>query len=60
MKELIITLFGEYVPLMSTVGDIPQYVIGIAGLDFAWIAGVFLFSVVLYCLLRMIGGIFKS
>lgn len=64
----IVTIFGEYTPLTQTVTtyfadgssvESVEYVSGIAGLDWVWIAGVMLFGVALYCIFRMIGGVLK-
>ena len=67
-KALIVQLFGEYEPRMENVtvyapdGSIHaslHFVPGLAGLDWSWIVGVFLFSLSLYCVFRNIGGIIK-
>lgn len=71
LKDLIISIFGEYVPVMT---DMPVTEIingeevttiytvvanGAAGLDWSWIAGVALFGIVLYSLFRLLGVFFK-
>lgn len=71
MRDLIISIFGEYVPVMT---DMPVTEIingeevttiysvvasGAAGLDWSWIAGVALFGIVLYSLFRLLGVFFK-
>ena len=53
MRELITTLFGEYTPLVDP--QTGSAVLGVAGCDWEWIAGVFLFGIVLFCFLRMVG-----
>lgn len=58
MREIIIQLFGTYTPLLDPVTG--QAVIGVAGVDWEWIAGVFLFGIVLYSFLRLVGVIFKD
>ena len=64
----LVAIFGEYTPLTQTVttyfadGSVVEsveYVSGIAGLDWMWIAGVVLFCIVIYCIFRMIGGVLK-
>lgn len=71
MKELIISIFGEYVPITYThefaQWDVAteQYIVmqedvipaGLAGCDWTYILGVVAFLVVLYCVLRIIGGV---
>lgn len=61
-------IFGEYQPQTYTVTTyLPdgssvtsvEVVPGLAGLDFAWIAGVALFALFLFCLLKLIGGYVK-
>lgn len=68
LVETIIEVFGEYHPRTQTVtqqltdGTIVTYqevVPGLAGLDWPWLAGVGLFALFLYGLLRMIGGLLK-
>ena len=71
MKELIETLFGSYEPVMTqqavstTVDGVIQteYIevvaSGLAGVDWPWVAGVFLFGVTLYCALRIVGALIK-
>lgn len=64
----IVAIFGEYTPLTQTVTtyfadgssvESVEYVPGLAGLDWVWIAGVVLFGITLYCIFRMIGGVLK-
>ena len=55
MKELVIALFGNYE--LQYNGD--NLVGGIAGLDYEWLFGAFLFVITLYSLYKMIGVIFK-
>lgn len=71
MKELIIQIFGTYEPVMSQTvvssvvdGVVTSEVIevvasGAAGVDWAWIAGVLLFALVLYSMFRILGVFFK-
>jgi len=62
------SIFGEYQPKTYSVTTyLPdgsavtsvEVVPGLAGLDFAWIAGVGLFALFLFCLLKLIGGFVK-
>lgn len=71
MKDLIISIFGEYQPVMSqaiaetTIDGVSTYEIvdvvatGAAGVDWAWIMGVLLFALVLYSMFRILGVFFK-
>lgn len=68
LTSALVAVLGEYEPRMKTVsvtavdGTVSEYsepVEGLAGLDYQWIASFVLFTVVLYCLLRIVGGIFK-
>lgn len=68
LTAALVSVLGKYEPRMKTVsvtavdGTVSEYtepVEGVAGLDFQWIASFVLFTVVLYCLFRIVGGIFK-
>jgi len=67
MKELIVSIFGAYTPVMTTethvVADAVQSVevvaSGLAGVDWPWLAGVLLFAVVLYSFFRLVGVLLK-
>lgn len=72
MKNLIIQLFGVYTPVTTTEvvtftdpDGVTQAVTntvvaaGAAGVDWAWIAGVVLFAIVLYSFFRLLGVFFK-
>ena len=71
MKDLIISIFGEYQPVMSqaiaetTIDGVSTYEIvdvvatGAAGVDWAWMMGVALFALVLYSLFRILGVFFR-
>lgn len=61
-------MFGEYTPKTQTVTTYfdgkpletsTEYVPGIAGMDVEWIASVFLFGMVVYCLFRILGGMVR-
>lgn len=61
MRDLMINLFGAYTPVqyVTSAGDtiIPA---GLAGVDWIFVLGVALFGLSLYCIYRMIGGIFNA
>lgn len=71
LKSLVTSIFGEYTPITTTsvitqtVGnDTYQYLVetvapGSAGVDYEWIAGVLLFAILLYCFMRLLGGVLK-
>lgn len=71
LKALVTSVFGEYKPIRTntvvsqTVGsDTYQYLVetvapGSAGVDYEWVAGVVLFAILLYCLMRLLGGVLK-
>lgn len=71
LKALVTSVFGEYTPVTTTsvvtqtVGnDTRQYLVetvasGAAGVDYEWLAGVFLFGILLFCLLKLLGGVLK-
>ena len=71
LKALIVSIFGEYTPIMTTaavtetVGNettttlIDTVAPGTAGVDYAWIAGVLLFGILLFCLMKLLGGVLK-
>lgn len=71
MKELIASIFGEYAPityetteyLYDTEGNVISETVsevvasGASGIDWTYVLGVVAFLVVLYCILRIIGGV---
>lgn len=71
LKALVVSIFGEYEPVMTTaavtetVGEettttlVDTVASGAAGVDYEWLAGVFLFGILLFCLMRLLGGILK-
>ena len=68
LSAFLRAMFGEYTPKTQTVttyfdGQLldvsTEYVPGIAGMDVEWIASVFLFGMVVYCLFRMLGGMVR-
>lgn len=71
LKALVTSIFGEYTPVTTTsvvtqtVGnDTVQYLVetvapGAAGVDYEWVAGVFLFGILLFCFMKLLGGVLK-
>lgn len=71
LKSMVTSIFGEYTPVTTTsvisetVGDdVHQYLVetvapGAAGVDYEWVAGVLLFAIMLYCLMKLLGGVLK-
>lgn len=71
LKALVTSIFGEYMPVTTTsvisetVGnDTNQYLVetvapGAAGVDYEWISGVLLFAIMLYCFMKLLGGVLK-
>lgn len=68
LGSAVLGLFGSYTPETYTVTTyLPdgsavtstEIVPGLAGLDYEWIAGAVLFTLALYCIFRMIGGLLK-
>ena len=69
LAETIRSLFGTYTPRTQTVTTYydgqpisteEQYVPGLAGLDYEWLAGVGMFALITFCLFRLLGGILKN
>lgn len=68
MKDLIISIFGSYEPVMTAevhiVGDtLEEFQVvasGMAGVDWAWLAGVALFAIVLYSFFRLVGVLLRG
>ncbi|MPN35292.1 hypothetical protein SDC9_182789 [bioreactor metagenome] len=69
MADVVTALLGEYqrqtytVQQMDSEGNVistsTEYVPGLAGLDYPWIAGALLFGLVLAGFLRLIGGLLR-
>lgn len=68
MRSALVAIFGEYTPKTQSVSTYydgqlldtsTEYVPGLAGMDMEWIAGVVVFTVLLYCLMKLLGGVFK-
>jgi len=65
LQALIVSLFGSYTPPTYAVTDAAGVVsniipAGFAGVDWQWVAGVFLFAIVLHGFLRMVGVLLKN
>lgn len=72
LKDLIISIFGEYTPVMTaspvteTVDNVVTTTLidtvasGVAGMDWPWISGVFLFAVVLWSFFRCVGVLLQK
>ena len=68
MAQVVRDLFGTYSPKVQAVTTYvdgepiaveEQYVPGVAGMDFEWLAGFTVFLLILYCLFRLLGGSVK-
>lgn len=68
LSSVIASLFGEYTPRTQTVTEYladgssvtyQQYVPGVAGMDWDWLAGVGLFGLCLLSFFKIIGGVLK-
>lgn len=71
LKALITSIFGEYTPVMTTAvvtetvdNETTTTLVdvvagGAAGVDYTWLGGVFLFGILLFCLMKLLGGILK-
>lgn len=57
IKDILISLFGEYEPLLDSNEEI---ITTIAGLDYPYILSVILFIVCVYGVLRIIGGLVRD
>ena len=66
IQAVLESLFGEYSPRTQTVTqylsdgtsvESVEYVPGLAGMDWPWIASVSVFMLMLYCLFRLLGGV---
>lgn len=65
MKDLIVTIFGEYTPVTYDVLDADGSVLyqavagGAAGVDWPYVAGVLLFALTLYSVFRIFGMVLR-
>lgn len=62
MRTLITNLFGTYTPFYNTDSSTGAITIveGIAGVDWEYLCGVFLFGICLYSFFRVLGILFKD
>lgn len=71
LKALIVSIFGEYTPVMTTMAVtetvdnvttttlVDAVAAGAAGVDYEWLSGVALFGIILFCALKLLGGVLK-
>lgn len=69
MVDVVVAVLGEYQRKTQTVTELDsegnilatstEYVPGLAGLDYHWIAGAAFFALMLYSLFRLLGGLLK-
>ena len=71
LKALVSSIFGAYAPVTTTSvvtetagNEVHQYLVetvapGAAGVDYEWLAGVFLFGILLFCFMKLLGGVLK-
>lgn len=57
MRDLIVTIFGTYTPVIDPVTN--SVAAGAAGVDWPFIGGVLLFGLVLWSFFRLLGVVFK-
>lgn len=67
LAGVVSSIFGDYTPRTYTTstyinGEVVtgmEIVPGLAGLDWPWLCGAALFGIMLFCLFRLLGGIWK-
>lgn len=71
LKELMRSIFGEYTPVLTTIAVtetvdnvttttlVDAVAEGAAGVDWEYLSGVALFGILLFCLMKLLGGILK-
>lgn len=68
LPDFLQSFFGPYTPKTYTVIEYlsdgttvtsQQYVPGVAGMDFEWLASAVLFILVIFCVFKLIGGLIK-
>jgi hypothetical protein len=57
MKTVIESIFGVYMPIVDGEG---VALIGVAGVDWSYIAGVVLFAITLLCFFKLVGVVLKK
>lgn len=69
LLALVNNIFGDYQPRTQTVTETypdgssvtyTEVVDGLGGLDYYWLGGVLIFTIVLWSFFKFLGGIFKS
>lgn len=69
LPGVVKSVFGEYRPRTQTITETRadgtvltsvECVPGLAGLDWYWLSGVFMFGLVLWSFFRFLGGVLKS
>lgn len=70
MADVVVQVLGEYHPKTQTVQEVDaegnviatstEYVPGLAGLDYPWIAGAVLFALFLSGIFKLLGGLMRS
>lgn len=58
MRQIIQDIFGTYTPIEVLIEDGLDVDVYQAVADWEWLAGVFLFSLVLYSMFRILGSMF--
>lgn len=57
MRDLIVSIFGSYIPLVDASGSpVP----GLAGVDWEYVAGIAVFCITLYCVLRIVEAVIRK
>lgn len=67
LAGVVSSIFGDYVPRTYTTTTYidgqavtaTEIVPGVAGLDWPWLCGAALFGIMLFCLFKLLGGIWK-
>lgn len=60
MKDLVLSLFGLYEPVLKVVDGVSVPLDGLAGVDWPWLMGAVLFAIVLYSFFRLVGVFFRG
>ena len=69
LPGVVKSVFGEYRPRTQTITETRadgtvltsvECVPGLAGLDWYWLSGVFMFGLILWSFFRFLGGVLKS
>lgn len=60
MKDMVLSLFGPYEPVVNIVDETEVVVSGMAGVDWPWVLTVLLFAIVLYSFFRLVGVLLRG